>query len=200
MNGFQNWLRNAGYKMRSALQHFMSGRYGTDKLNMALLCTGLVCSLLASFLPGALLKLAFMTRATAIIGPPQIILGLSKLGKATGTPLYIKCAVVIGTDCTRWMQEDIHRRLDCQIVDCSSILPDEKREDEDVCKIAADILRWSSVLDCTVQKSEYGLEMELVTFAGEKLPKMPTCAKRKSKNWEPEKDMPFWLIFGGTSL
>lgn len=61
MNGFQNWLRNAGYKMRSALQHFMSGRYGTDKLNMALLCTGLVCSLLASFLPGALLKLAFTT-------------------------------------------------------------------------------------------------------------------------------------------
>ena len=59
MNGFQNWLRNAGYKLRGSLQHFMAGRYGTDKLNMALLCTGLVCSLLASFMPGVFLKLGF---------------------------------------------------------------------------------------------------------------------------------------------
>ena len=50
MNGFQNWLRNFGYKLRTGLQHFMSGRYGTDKLNMALLCAGLVFSLLASLL------------------------------------------------------------------------------------------------------------------------------------------------------
>lgn len=61
MNGFQNWLRNFGYKLRTGLQHFMSGRYGTDKLNMALLCTGLVFSLLASFLPGAVIKLSFTT-------------------------------------------------------------------------------------------------------------------------------------------
>ena len=59
MNGFQNWLRNAGYKLRTGIQHFMSGRYGTDKLNMALLCTGLVFSLLASLIPGALIKLCF---------------------------------------------------------------------------------------------------------------------------------------------
>ena len=58
MNGFQNWLRNFGYKFRTGLQHFMSGRYGTDKLNMALLCTGLVFSLLASLIPGAVIKLA----------------------------------------------------------------------------------------------------------------------------------------------
>ena len=61
MNGFQNWLRNAGYKLRTGIQHFMSGRYGTDKLNMALLCTGLVFSLLASFIPGTLIKLCFTT-------------------------------------------------------------------------------------------------------------------------------------------
>ena len=61
MNGFQNWLRNFGYKLRTGLQHFMSGRYGTDKLNMALLCTGLFFSLLASFLPGAVIKLSFTT-------------------------------------------------------------------------------------------------------------------------------------------
>ena len=41
----------------------MAGRYGTDKLNMAILCTGLAFSLLASFFPGALVKLLFTTIA-----------------------------------------------------------------------------------------------------------------------------------------
>ena len=49
MNGFGNWLRNVGYKLRMGLQRFMEGRYGTDKLNMAILCTGLAFSLLAAF-------------------------------------------------------------------------------------------------------------------------------------------------------
>ena len=61
MNGFGNWLRNVGYKLRSSLQRFMTGRYGTDKLNMAILCIGLAFSLLASFLPGAAVKLLFTT-------------------------------------------------------------------------------------------------------------------------------------------
>ena len=59
MNGFGNWLRNVSYKLRTGLQRVMAGRYGTDKLNMAILCSGLVFSLLASFMPGAMLKLGF---------------------------------------------------------------------------------------------------------------------------------------------
>jgi ribosomal protein L37AE/L43A len=58
MNGFGNWLRKVGYQLRIGLQRFMAGRYGTDKLNMAILCAGLVFSLLASLLPGAILKLS----------------------------------------------------------------------------------------------------------------------------------------------
>ena len=58
MNGFGSWLRNFAYKLRCVIQRFMAGRYGTDKLNMAILCSGLVCSLLASFFPGAVFKLA----------------------------------------------------------------------------------------------------------------------------------------------
>lgn len=61
MNGFGNWLKNAGMKLRTGLRHFMEGRYGTDKLNMAILLAGLACSLLASLLPGAVLKLTFTT-------------------------------------------------------------------------------------------------------------------------------------------
>ena len=67
MNGFGNWLKNFGYKLRTSLQRFMTGRYGTDKLNMAILCTGLVCSLLASFVPGALIKLAFTVASYALM-------------------------------------------------------------------------------------------------------------------------------------
>lgn len=67
MNGFGNWLRNFGYRLRTGLQHFMSGRYGTDKLNMVILCAGLFCSLLSSFLPGVLVKLTFTTIAYAFM-------------------------------------------------------------------------------------------------------------------------------------
>ena len=57
MNGSGNWLRNLSYRMRTGMRRFMEGRYGTDKLNMAILCAGLLCSLLASLLPGVLLRL-----------------------------------------------------------------------------------------------------------------------------------------------
>lgn len=67
MNGFGNWLRNLGYRMRTGLQHFMSGRYGTDKLNMCILCVGLVCSLLASFIPSVTAKLLCTTIAYAFL-------------------------------------------------------------------------------------------------------------------------------------
>ena len=67
MNGFGNWLRRLGYKMRMALSHFMMGRYGTDKLNMAILCTGLAFSVLASLIPGALIKMVFTAIAYAFM-------------------------------------------------------------------------------------------------------------------------------------
>lgn len=50
MNSNGNWFRNLGYKMRVGLQRFMSGRYGTDKLNMAILGVGLVLCLVSMFL------------------------------------------------------------------------------------------------------------------------------------------------------
>ena len=67
MNGFGNWLRNFSYKMRCGIQRFMNGRYGTDKLNMAILCIGLAFSLLASLIPSAAIKLLFTTIAYAFM-------------------------------------------------------------------------------------------------------------------------------------
>ena len=40
-----------GYKLKMALVRFMSGRYGTDKLNSVLLWTGLILCLVSMFLP-----------------------------------------------------------------------------------------------------------------------------------------------------
>lgn len=60
MNGFGNWLRNLGAKCTAGLRRFMMGRYGTDKLNMALLCAGVVCSLLAALIHLPLLNLVLL--------------------------------------------------------------------------------------------------------------------------------------------
>ena len=51
-----NWLRNFGAKLSAGFRHFMQGRYGTDKLNTAILLTGLALSVLQMFLPGAWTK------------------------------------------------------------------------------------------------------------------------------------------------
>ena len=57
MNGFRNWLRSFFYKLRMGLSHFMMGRYGTDKLNMAILGAGIACTVLTMLIPIAIVKL-----------------------------------------------------------------------------------------------------------------------------------------------
>ena len=58
MNGFGNWMRNLGAKITAALRHFMTGRYGTDKLNMAILILGLVLCVISIFVTFAPVNLA----------------------------------------------------------------------------------------------------------------------------------------------
>lgn len=53
MSGFRGFLG----KLAMHLRRFMEGRYGNDKLNMAILLTGVVMSILSSILGGFLLKL-----------------------------------------------------------------------------------------------------------------------------------------------
>ena len=47
MNGIGGWFRQFSAKLSTALRGFMAGRYGTDRLNMVILCAGLVASLLS---------------------------------------------------------------------------------------------------------------------------------------------------------
>lgn len=221
-----------------------------------------------------LLRQAFATRASVIIGPPLVVLGLSKLAKATGTPLYIRNVVTAGYPCVDWMIDGIIRGLDCGtwgcfgpgtgalvsgfscgqsrgvhiredvydigIVDDSGepvpdgvqgsiavaskgdpsarfIHRDHARLERGPCacgrmsprlmdirpmnRYPADVLAlrqelhsWTSILDCRVEKGQYGLEIELVVFPGEKLPKLPSAAKLVIRHWDPERDAPIDVV------
>ena len=55
------------------------------------------------------------------------------------------------------------------------------------------LLTWSSILDYRVEYGESGVELELVVFPGEPLPKLPSCAKLVIRTWNPSEDIPFDL-------
>lgn len=218
-----------------------------------------------------LLRQAFVTRATAIVGTPLIVLGLSKLAKATGTPLFIESVLLTGYPSLDWMIDGIQRGLDCRIWGCLGIgdslnvggfscqcssgvhLRDDVYEveildnngspvpageagnvtfclkgrpelrlrgreharletapcacgcaaprlmditwstdvDESLASLGQELHYWSSILDCRLVRTPFGVEMEIVTFFGQKLPKLPSCARQIVRSWDPEKDAPF---------
>ncbi len=221
-----------------------------------------------------LLRLAFSSKASTIIGAPLLLLGLVKLKKANGIPLYVRKVITAGYPCMGWMVEGITKGFDCQMGGCYSIgitgivagfacghswgvhvreaeygidivdengasVPAEqmgeiviyprkqpelryptgewgrlvttpckcgsdtirlmdmrpgKNEDPDLVKLGQYLQSWTSILDCRMNRSEYGLEMEIVTFPGEKLPKLPSAAKQIIRPWNPEEDEPFWYL------
>lgn len=61
-----------------------------------------------------LIRTAFLNKASAVIGPPLVIMGLNKLSKATKTPLYIRHAMTAGYPCYDWMIDGIIHGLDCR--------------------------------------------------------------------------------------
>ena len=220
-----------------------------------------------------LLKLAFQTKASTIVGPPLVILGLAKLSLYTKIPTNFYNVVLAGYPCLDWMIEGIERIMDCktwgilthglgpivagasckygtgihirenkysvciaeregqhveaglkgtvilahkefpdlrfktnaiasisgEICPCGN--PASKLVDIDVssevpevvCRLTEELLSWSSILECCVSKNDNGLELEIVCFKGEKLPKLPSCAKLLLRNWDPEKDVPISL-------
>ena len=50
MNSFRLWLRQFAQKLAYNTRRFMEGRYGTDKLNTAILTLGLVLCLISMFI------------------------------------------------------------------------------------------------------------------------------------------------------
>lgn len=221
-----------------------------------------------------LLRMAFSTKASAIIGAPLIVLGLTKLKKAYATPLYVRRVVTAGYPCMDWMIDGIVKGFDCEVGGCFSLglegvvagfacghswgvhLWDEeygadivdgngdilpageageivlypkdhpalrcpigenarletapcacgcsaprlmdfapgRATDPDLAVLGQYLQSWTSILDCRLNKGECGLEMEIIVFPGEKLPKLPTAAKLVMRPWDPEHDEPFWYV------
>lgn len=67
-----------------------------------------------------------------------------------------------------------------------------KSMEPDMSQLVLYLQSWTSILDAHLSKTESGLEIELVVFPGEKLPKLPTAAKLVIRPYDPKSDEPFW--------
>ena len=67
MNGFSGWFRQFTAKLARGLQAFMAGRYGTDRLNMAILGAGMVASILSVIIPRSGLSLILFLLSYALM-------------------------------------------------------------------------------------------------------------------------------------
>lgn len=146
----------------------------------------------------SLLHLAFTERHKTIVAPPQLLLGLSKLSKQLGTPLFVHHSVLT-EPCPDWMREAIAVNLDCSIW----FLPREESGEEphtNLLELKHDLLRWSSIIDCRIVKGSYGLEMQLVSIPGKKLPKFPSLAKLDNQVYAPDRHIPFYLAYDPDKL
>ena len=67
MNGISGWLRQFLAKCSAALRSFMTGRYGTDRLNMVILCAGLAASILSVMISVQPLNVIFWVLSYALM-------------------------------------------------------------------------------------------------------------------------------------
>ena len=63
-----NFLRNFLWQIRDGFRRFMVGRYGSDKLNMAILVAGVVTWLISMFVPVAGVRLLMMLAYYFLMG------------------------------------------------------------------------------------------------------------------------------------
>lgn len=67
MYHFGSWLRNIGSRITSGLRRFMTGRYGTDKLNTAILGSGVALCLICLFVRTPLISLLFTSASYGLM-------------------------------------------------------------------------------------------------------------------------------------
>lgn len=139
-----------------------------------------------------LVRLAILNRTRTAVGTGQVLLALSKLGKATSAPLPVRDVILVGPACPEWMVHSISAGLDARIWDCTLSHPSDETEDG-LQGLRKELLEWSSVLDYRARRTEMGLSMELIVFPGKQLPKLPSGAKVTVRNWMPGTDIPFSL-------
>ena len=62
--------------------------------------------------------------------------------------------------------------------------------DSDLDSLAQHLMSWTSILDCHVKRGQFGLEIEIICFQGEKLPQLPSAARLVIRPWDPQTDTP----------
>ncbi len=88
-------------------------------------------------------------------------------------------------------------RFNTEVCRCGSSVPrlqdmrPGRNTQSDLLELGQYLQSWTSILDCRLSKGECGLEIEIVCFQGEKLPKLPTAAKLVIRSWVPDEDEPF---------
>lgn len=65
-----------------------------------------------------ILKTAFVTRSDCIIGPPLTLLGLAKVARHMGAPLFARNVLIGGYPSKQWMIDSIAQGLDCRVWGC----------------------------------------------------------------------------------
>lgn len=68
MGGIGDWFRRFGNKVQTGLRHFMLGRYGGDKLNMAILVAAAISGVLAALIGYPGLKVLFLFASYVLMG------------------------------------------------------------------------------------------------------------------------------------
>ncbi len=67
MNCIGNWLRQLGRSLNAGLRSFMTGRYGTDRLNMSILGVSLILCLTALFIRNPAVNLVISLISNALL-------------------------------------------------------------------------------------------------------------------------------------
>lgn len=73
----------------------------------------------------------------------------------------------------------------------TDIHPGRTERDPDLLELGKTLQSWNSVLDCRLRKGNHGLEIEIITLPGGRLPKLPYAAKQVVRPLDPETDEPF---------
>lgn len=72
----------------------------------------------------------------------------------------------------------------------TDICPGRTEADADLLALGKMLQSWNSILDCRLRKGPCGLEMEIITLPGGRLPKLPMAAKQVIRIFDPETDVP----------